>query len=59
MKQNHGPWAYPPRRRPSIAARVLTSGKLALAIIIGLTLAHAATKTMGEVIHVQIEKEAS
>ena len=54
MKQNHGPWAYPPaRRRPSIATRILTSGRLVLAIIIGLTLAHAATKTMGEVIHVQ------
>ncbi|MZR14249.1 hypothetical protein GQE99_14595 [Maritimibacter sp. DP07] len=54
MKLDHGPWAYPPRRRPSTATRILTSGKLVLAIILSLILAHAATTTMGEVIHVQI-----
>jgi hypothetical protein len=55
MKQNHGPWAYPPARRVRDTRRFAwTFVKLVAAILAGLIVAAIATEAMATLAAAQI-----
>lgn len=55
MKQNHGPWAYPPARRIRDTRRfAVTFVKMVAAILAGLILAAIATDALATLAAVQI-----
>lgn len=52
MRQDHGPWAYPPRRRKEIpTVRITLALTLVAAIASSLVVGHVTTKAIANLAH--------
>lgn len=51
MRQNHGPWTYPPRRRERSSRAAARALFLAGLVVAGLVVAHTATKAIANAAH--------
>lgn len=51
MRQNHGPWAYPPKKREQRRHSVAHILILAWLVVAGLVVAHTATKAIANAAH--------